>query len=517
MRESNFNLRLKISSTCMLWLIGFFSAPAHAGDPVIFYSDLDSGPPQAFVTVWGNDLGAKQGTVMIGSAGVAGNDIQSWRDTKIEFRIPKAGGDGIKIRRNDGKTSNALPFVTRSGRIFFVSKAKGNNNNDGLAATPSGRGTGPWRDLSPMLSTVSPGDIVYVRAGLYDEMLGSRGKAHLFIRENNSGSTGFPIALVSYPTETPVIGGISGATAASRTLFFRDGVHDWTIAKLRLNASSAAIAFGGRGSNARIRIVGNTASRIPSHYGTINLKSCTDCKILGNHVYDSGKRGNKLAHLIYYAGFGVGANVEIAWNLLHDEHGGRGIQIYGHTDADRLSGLSIHDNIVYNCPYDGILVGSSDAAYKPWISDALVYNNVVYNSGGGIRINNQGVAAKVFHNTLHNNSFSVSLQAARSVEMTNNISSLPKRAHLALTSAGSLSISHNGYHGTAAIPAQDANPITGDPLFADPIGRDFSLKAGSPFLNKGKPSGGHLPARVKSAAPRPDLGALPWKSEALTQ
>ena len=191
MRESNFNLRLKISSTCMLWLIGFFSAPAHAGDPVIFYSDLDSGPPQAFVTVWGNDLGAKQGTVMIGSAGVAGNDIQSWRDTKIEFRIPKAGGDGIKIRRNDGKTSNALPFVTRSGRIFFVSKAKGNNNNDGLAATPSGRGTGPWRDLSPMLSTVSPGDIVYVRAGLYDEMLGSRGKAHLFIRENNR-QHGFP-------------------------------------------------------------------------------------------------------------------------------------------------------------------------------------------------------------------------------------------------------------------------------------------------------------------------------------
>ena len=127
------------------------------------------------------------------------------------------------------------------------------------------------------------------------------------------------------------------------------------------------------------------------------------------------------------------------------------------------------------------------------------------------------MAAKVFHNTLHNNSFSVSLQAARSVEMTNNISSLPKRAHLALTSAGSLSINHNGYHGTAAIPAQDANPITGDPLFTDPIGMDFSLRAGSPFLNKGKPSGGHLPAGVKSAHPRPDLGALPWKSEALTQ
>ncbi|MGH8531290.1 MAG: right-handed parallel beta-helix repeat-containing protein, partial [Gammaproteobacteria bacterium] len=427
----------------MLWSIGFFSAPAHAGDPVIFYSDLDSGPPQAFVTVWGNDFGAKKGTVMIGSGGVAGSDIQSWRDTKIEFRIAKAGSDGITIRRTDGKTSNALPFTIRAGRIFFVSKANGNNDNDGLAATSSGRGTGPWQDLSPMLSTVSPGDIVYVRTGSYEELLGSTRNANLFIQNKNSGSAGFPIALVSYPGENPLIGG-SGPTAAGRALYLKDGVHDWTIAKLRLRAQGAAIAFGG-GNNAHIRIVGNTASQIPSHYGTINLKGCTDCKILGNHIYDSGKRGNKLAHLIYYAGFGAGANVEIAWNLLHDEHGGRGIQVFGHTNADRLSGLSIHDNIVYNCPYDGILVGSSDAAYKPWISDALVYNNVVYNSGGGIRINNGGVAAKVFHNTLHNNSISVSLQAARSVEMANNISSLPKRAHLIVASAESLLISHNGY------------------------------------------------------------------------
>ena len=349
------------------------------------------------------------------------------------------------------------------------------------------------------------GDVVYVRNGTYTTILNSTYKTTFHIQPADSGSVGFPKALVGYPGERPVIGNSSN----SHGIFIKRDTHDWTIAKLEFKASSAAIHMQGSG-NVRIRLVGNEAGGIPSSYGTIGLKACTDCKVLGNHVYNSGKAGNKLAHLIYYGGYGVGANVEIAWNLLHDEKGGRGIQIYGHTDSDRLSGLSIHDNIVYNCPYDGILVGASDAAYKPWISDAAVYNNIVYNTGGGIRIDNPGVAARVLHNTVHKNSTSLKLEAAKSAEVRNNISSLPTKSHISSAMVGSLSLSHNGYQGTQAAPSQDTNPTKGDPLFTNASGGDFSLKSTSPFMNKGKVLSPVLPKVSVPTDPVPDLGQMQW-------
>ncbi len=481
------------------------AAPAVSAYPILFYSDLDSGPVGAYVTVWGKGFGATAGVVKLGSTAAMGTDTRSWSDTKVEFRVPANSGNGITLQNTVGQVSNGLPFTTRStGKVYFVSKGSGNNNNNGLADSPQASGVGPWKDLSKVKNTAKPGDIVYVRTGTYTEVLKPSYSANVFI--DYSGSSGLPIALVGYPGETPTI----GTRTTSRAIFFLGGAHDWTIAKFTLQASNTAINMGGGGGKSRIRLVGNSAGGIPSSYGTIGITSCTDCKVLGNHVYNSGKPGNKLAHLIYYGGNGVGANVEIAWNLLHDEKGGRGIQIYGHTDSDRLSGLSIHDNIVYNCPYDGILVGASDAAYKPWISDATVYNNIVYKTGGGIRINNSGVHARVLHNTLHNNSTSLKLEAAKSAEVRNNISSLPTKSHISFTMTGTLSMSHNGYQGTQAAPSQDTNPTIGDPLFTNASGGDFSLKSTSPFMNKGKVLSPVLPKVSVPTDPVPDLGQMQW-------
>ncbi len=481
------------------------AAPAVFAYPVLWYSDLDSGPVGAYVTVWGKGFGATAGGVKLGSTPA---NIVSWRDTKVEFGVPANSGNGITLQNTIGQVSNGLPFTTRSGGIFFVSKSMGSNSNNGLAAAPGSAGVGPWRDLSAAMSKVVAGDVVYVRAGSYPEVLKSSYSTNLYISGKN-GTAGFPIAIVAYPGESATIGG-SGSTRTGRTIFFEGSSHDWTIAKFTLTATSSATQFGGAGDAARLRLIGNTASGVGSTYGTLIVKSCSNCKILGNHIYNSGTPGNKLAHLIYYGGYGVGNGLEIAWNLLHDELGGRCIQVYGHLDGDRLSGLSIHDNIVYNCPYDGILVGASDAAYKPWISDAAVYNNIVYNTGGGIRIDNPGVAARVLHNTLHDNSTSLKLEAAKSAEARNNILSLPTSKQVTITMAGTLTLSHNGYQGTQAAPPQDTNPTIGDPLFANASGGDFSLKATSPFMNKGSALNPVLPKVSVPTDPVPDLGQMQW-------
>ncbi|MDH5527859.1 MAG: hypothetical protein OEY97_11190 [Nitrospirota bacterium] len=497
--------------TLGLILLGVATAPTALAAPVLFYSDLDSAPLGAYVTVWGKGFGTAPGTVLVGSGSTGAGDIISWSADRVEFRLPANAGNGVTLMDSSGATSNPLAFTARAqGRIFFVSAADGDNAADGLAATNQGGGHGPWANLLPMLANVAPGDVVYVRDGNYPQVDNSTWGTNLLIRDVNSGKAGLPIALVGYPGELPVVGA-AGSAAPRRSIYFTGGVSDWTVAKLRLNANSTAMGFDNGGTQRqRIRVVGNTASDVPSRYGTFEFSACAECRFLGNHIYSSGQPGNKLAHLFYYGGFGAGRDVEIAWNLLHDEYGGRALQVYGHTDADRMSGLSIHDNVTFNTPYDCILVGESDAAFKGWISDAAVYNNVAYNCGNaGIRIHNPGVVARVLHNTLYNSAAGIRIQAAKQVEIHNNISA-SNTSHLDYTTAGSMVMSHNGYDGGGSVPGQDTHPVTGAARFVSPVNGDFSLGTLSDFLNKGVALNPPLPTVSVPLSGTPHLGALGW-------
>ncbi|HXH02188.1 MAG TPA: right-handed parallel beta-helix repeat-containing protein [Candidatus Competibacteraceae bacterium] len=484
-------------------VIGFLLAPwgAAAAAPTVFYSDLTSAPVGAYVTLWGREFGEKPGSVRVGKADAKGTDILSWRDNMIEFRLPAGAGDGISVVDSAGRSSATLPFRTRQGRLFYVSKATGNNRNDGRAETPRGR-SGPWRDLAPVLPKVRPGDVVYVREGTYNEVDNERWGTTLFIRRRaGAGTAEAPIALVGYPGEKAVVGG-----DGRRGILFEAGQEYWTIAKLSLQAESSALDFTQGRESRGIRIVGNEAGNIRSAYGTIGMKACSDCQILGNHVHNSGQPGKKLAHLIYYGGYGIGANVEIAWNHLHDELGGRCIQVYGHTDDDRLSGLSIHDNYIYNCPFDGILVGKSDAEFKSWVKDAQVYNNVVINAGGaGIRIDSPEVEVRITHNTLYGNGFGLFLQDVGRAEVINNVFADNQRAAVRVDNAPAVEISYNGYQGDRP-PPEERQPVVGSAGFLEPRRGDLRLGPQSPFRGRGKSLAKAL-ALPQSGRGQPDLGA----------
>lgn len=588
--------------------------PVASAAPVIFYSDLDSSPPGAYVTIWGKGFGSELGHLEVGAA--KADDILSWTDNMVEFRVPENGGSGIRLRSGNDEASNQLPFVTRpTGKIYFVSAEHGDNKFNGMSDTHQGGKDGPWRDLHAT-KKLAPGDVVYVRDGIYDEVLDagsrpprrqggqrppdrrgdpgmrnepgagyqnapprqdpraypygdgprpdlrqsgeereapppdetagehsapqdgeperrlSRNSTHFQVTRGLSGSSDKPVAVVAYPGESPVIGG----SQAARAVFFQSGVKHFTLAKFRLVARDMALGMGHGPDFFGIRIVGNIASGIQSPMGTLTIQSCTDCKILGNHISDSGLPRNKFSQLIYYGGFGVGANVEIAWNLLHDQPGGRAIQFFGHTSQDKLSGVSVHDNVIFNCARDGILIGASDGPVKDWISDALIYNNVVYNVGGaGIRIASPGVDAKVLHNTLTNNRMGLLLHGAKQVAVHNNIFSgdgthvmigspprRPREGQHPRANQGQqqiperkpmdpkvAKISHNGYDGAGAAE-QDMHPIEGDAEFSDPAAGDFSLRVDSPFRRAGMAVTPSLPAVSVPQTESPDLGASGW-------
>jgi hypothetical protein len=159
-------------------------------------------------------------------------------------------------------------------------------------------------------------------------------------------------------------------------------------------------------------------------------------------------------------------------------------------------------------------VGESDAAFKAWISDAAVYNNVVHNCGNaGIRIHNPGVAARVVHNTISASGVGVRVQAAKQVEIHNNISA-GNTTHLQFTAAQSMVMSYNGYDGGGSVPGQDSSPIVGSAHFISPATGDYSLGPLSDFLNKGTVLNPPLPAVSILPSATPHLGAVGWVGSA---
>ena len=499
-------MSLRIHWAASLVLLGTLFTGAALAAPTIFYSDLDSAPKRAFVTLWGKGFGSTRGAIEVGAGITVPEEIVSWTNTRIEFRLPAHASNNIRVVTSGNQRSNALPFVTRSsGRIFYVA-ANGNDRNNGLAPVTA-NGNGPWRNVTRAIDFVRPGDVVYVRNGTYTRIHNSTWKSNLLIPANRSGTAGNPIAITAYPGEKPVIG-TTGTGATDRAVYMQPNVSHWTVAKLTLKARDTAIGFAQSGVASGIRMVGNVAGGIPSKYGTLRFNACTSCKVLGNHIYSSGQSGNKLAHLIYYGGFGPGANVEIAWNRLHDQRGGRAIQVYGHTDKDSLKGLSIHDNVIFNIPYDGILVGSSDAARKAWITDARVYSNTVYKVGhAGIRIDNPGVDALVAHNTIDRSGIGLRVQQAREIEALNNLFT-GNTTGLKYEKAGVAIIENNGYTGTA--PSREGMPHYGSPDYVDPATGNYALRSTSDFLNDGVVVNPVLPKVSVPAMSLPHLGALGW-------
>lgn len=501
-----------------LLLIGAWTSPVLAA-PQLHYSDLASVPVGGYVSLYGRGFGGAQGTIDVGVP-VPPANILSWTDRKIQFRFPSGSTGMVLVVDGAGNPSSPIPLSAHVGRLFFIDRATGNDAWDGMAETHQGGTVGPWFSAQNIDNIVAPGDIFYVRNGVYPEIMDATRDAHVKLSPGTEDCTAAqPCGIVGYPGHRPMIGdGLHGTG-------FRVGAAHWTISTMQFDVNSNCFFHGG-GGNIGHRVIDLECSEVNSNYGTIGLKGCTDCKILGNHVWQSGKAGNKLAHLIYYGGYGFGDNVEIAWNTLHDERGGRCIQIFGHTASDLLTGLSIHDNTAWNCPFDGILLGGADGATNDcWIKSADVYNNVVFNSGvNGIRINNCGLGesthppARVLNNTLYGSDRNLHLEKSVEIEVRNNILSTPGPDGQVLIdpAAGLLTMDHNFYQG-GTVPAEDTAPITGNPLFIDPANpvlasRNYGLQAGSPAIGAGVQIANPPPWLVDAGLLTPDVGAVDFST-----
>jgi hypothetical protein len=238
-------------------LQGQISAPP----PVLLYSDIDSGPATggegqtdgAFVCVFGENFGRVQGSSKISIGGVPLATYKLWTDRGSPYQpgryakacgqvshLTASGAQTVTLTTNAGTASLASVFRVRPGKIYFVAAV----GHDQL-----GRGSSdhPWLTIKRCKNAMNPGDICYVRAGVFSA-IENYGAALVL---DSSGAPGSPKAIVAYPGETVSIDNRkSGSGRAAVRSYLTKGTYaggqsisDWTLAGLSINGSGQGMQF----------------------------------------------------------------------------------------------------------------------------------------------------------------------------------------------------------------------------------------------------------------------------------
>jgi hypothetical protein len=499
-----------------------------AGAPVIFFSDLESGPKTgwddgadrgAAVSIWGKNFGPERGTSFVSVGGVElqeAADYAEWGGRgpargleRITFWVPSDCPDGpgdITVSVG-GETSNPLPFTVRTGNLFLVMTDGDDDGGDGSWGAP-------WRTIVRAVEVLEPGDIAYVGDGVTQTEEDSYSAC---VNLSSSGEPDLPKAIVAVPGATVTVGNPSLQRAFHNWESGTGGYsQNWVVAKLHVEGSSNGIP-----GDSGFRIVGNviTAPTGDGQTGVIE-GSGNHVRILGNEFHDVGDPdSSKLYHVVYISGVRTQdpprppteSDREIAWNHFHDNLANRAINIYSEqAESAYIERHSVHDNLIVNQRGDGILLGYYVTG-ENWI-----YNNVIVNAGlgpewpddasshAGIRIdcgheNVASTTAHVYNNSLYGCGWSgsswgsggllVSQEALdRSTTllfMSNIIVSTGEPYETSDSAALTAGDRANLFYGSGAPPAWDTSALNADPLFVDPTVFDLHLQAGSPAIDGG--------------------------------
>lgn len=164
------------------------------------YTDTLAAPAGAWVTLWGQSFGdsAEAGTVSFG--GVPATAVALWSNERIDVAVPAGAATGpLTVQVGDSITSPGLDFAVPPGRFFFV-------DADDPVASDGGPGSQaqPWQTLARACAVAQPGDVVYLREGVFNEAL----------QPLTAGTAEAPIIFKAWPGENPVLDG-SGLAAGT--------------------------------------------------------------------------------------------------------------------------------------------------------------------------------------------------------------------------------------------------------------------------------------------------------------
>ena len=550
-----------------LLALGQAAAQAQITPPAIFYSDLEGGPSAggennagAYVTIYGRNFGASQGSSGVSIGGSPAARYPIWSDTKLTFQIATGTSSGSIILTTVAGASNAIPFSIRPGTIYFVSR-NGSDGADGTFASP-------WASLLKVRNTIKPGDVAYALDGVSQLADDGTGWSAAFTLGGNDCGTGSPRALIAYPGATVTIGTVNsppvGIRASNPSERGGSCPGGWVFAGLTLRAHDEALGLEGPSSG--WRVVGNDMS-CPNGDGQtacVETSMASNIKFYGNNVHDTGTAlASSEYHGVY---FSTDSNhVDMGWNTVANVRGCRGVHIHssplqgggasdptGHNQFD----IVIHDNLIHDTQCDGIILATVD----PSQGKVEVYNNIIYNAGKGPYIPGQGGnwtcvyvpgttnvgpqgggVVEVYNNTMYNCGsiatppYDSSVGAVMNgggnanlqMRIRNNILNVPagrpyiqvyKNVSRNQSNPCSDTVACDGVIGSnnvffgAGVGPSNTNitaSISADPLFANAGGvNDFHLRSGSPARGAGVNAGLVTDFDGLSRAGSNDIGAL---------
>jgi len=511
-------------------------SPLAHGTPTIFFSDIVTGPNTggennlgAYLTLFGRDFGATQDTSQVTINGVPVAAVKQWSANKVTVQPGPAvtsGVIGITVGANSYSDS-AITFTVVPGKIFFVSLSgsdfSGQANNINR----------PFRKINAVIDSpkFGPGDHIVVRGGIWSDIYARYGS--FFSIAHKSGAASAPMVIMGYPTETVLL----TRTTQSRGIHSFNTSGHFVIANFRLNADGRALGIGLAPGTINVRVVNNELYGFFEDSGgsAVIAGSGRQYRILGNHVHDNG--GSKLYHALYFDGRAAAVDdIEIAYNHIHHQTGGRGIQVYGDTGT-LINNVRVHHNLIHDIALDGVIFGrDSGIGFQ-------AYNNVIFRtavptlrgpskdfgvSGGCIRFDSPHLVATIYNNTFADcavdsdpESGGIRFQKAMQVTLVNNVVSGKYYVDVGSMPTTFVS-SHNLWFGTAVAPTWDNQPISADPQFVDPPAGDFRVRASSPAIDRGSASVKDVVANDFDGVPRPqgtgyDVGAFEFPRSAPPQ
>lgn len=491
-----------------MFLVGFAVASADAQAPRIFYTDLESGPSGAYVTISGKRFGASADpTSFVTVGGGRISNYPCWSDTKICIQLGPTAATGTLVVTTPAGISNGVPFTVRPGKIYFVSTS----GKD----THSGSFNSPWRTLLKARDSMKPGDIAYAMNGVSQTTDDGQGWNTCMLLDSG-GKPGLPIAIVAYPGATVTIGNVNGPSSAIRSKG-HPNTGNWVFAGLTLRGKNEAFNLA---ASDYWRVVNNDMSCPDGDEASACFETqlTSYIKFLGNNVHDAGKAtASALYHGVY---FSTDSNhIEVGWNTIANVHGCRGIQFHssplqgggpsdptGHNQYD----LSVHDNTIHDTQCDGIIFATVD----PSQGKVEAYNNVIYNAGkgpanlensgnwaciyaaGGTNTGPQGGGViNVYNNTMVNcgtfahppygSSNAGVMNGGHNpnlrIRVTNNIIFEPGSIPFLIGPRDGISGSNNLFYGNGSASGfpQVVNTVRKDPLFVNLGQYDFHLRSGS--------------------------------------
>jgi hypothetical protein len=254
----------------------------------------------------------------------------------------------------------------------------------------------PWRSVQKALSSLLPGQLALVRAGVYAQSLVM----------SRAGSAVAPITVRNFPGERPVLrpGGSGSMDYPVRitrgAAYFR--LQGFVIEGAPLHSTMNVWVSDGQvtGSPAPTHHIELSNNEIRAGMGTsLFVSPNTDSvQLLGNLVHDSGD-GSVQHQGIYFQG----QNGLIANNVVYRTPNGFGIQVRGnYPDPDTLveipaRNVVVANNTVVDSSLSGIMVENSATA-------VTVVNNIsAFNGSYGVRGYNNGSGSILPGNRAFNN------------------------------------------------------------------------------------------------------------------